>query len=257
MHASLTQNVTNTPDLTIFAPSNAALTALGATLEDMSIAESAEVLSYHIVTSSYSVNLDSSGPFVGYSPNLANGTILRTAQGANVSITKADNSLFANSARVIQAEILIPNGVLHAIDNVLDYNATNGLPDPALGSQMPVLQGSALDGDTVPFTQYLPASTSASLDVSEATSMTSATQAAMSSFGIDDIGKGGRDVVLSEGGDGGVRTTGIGNGGRNLSTNATRTANSPTTAVMNESHRGEEIGLGLALAAMISGFLML
>ena len=134
------------------------------------------------------------------------------------------------------------------------------MPDPALGSQMPVLEGNALDGDTVPFTQYLPASTSASLDLSVATSTTSATQAAKSSFGIDDIGKGGRDVVLSEGGDGGGRvraTTSIGNVGGNLSTNSTRTANSPTTAVMNESHKGEKIGLGVALGAMMFGFLML
>jgi uncharacterized surface protein with fasciclin (FAS1) repeats len=74
-------------------------------LADMSVEELARVLRYHVVNGT-----------VAYSPALRNQTVLRTAQGGNVTITVAGNSVFVNSAQLLQQDILLANGVLHIID---------------------------------------------------------------------------------------------------------------------------------------------
>ncbi len=73
----------------------------------MSGHELAKVLDYHIVNGSN---------FVGYSSNLPNGTVLKSLQGGNLTVTFASNSIFVNSAKVIQQDLLISNGVLHVLD---------------------------------------------------------------------------------------------------------------------------------------------
>ena len=120
----------------------------------MSPSELSKLLDYHIVPGKH---------FVGYSANLPNATILKSRQGENLTITFASNSLFVNSARVLQEDILISNGVLHVIDNVLDYNASNVKPVPAIPTQPAVLQGAPLSGNVVPFASDLPTSVSASI----------------------------------------------------------------------------------------------
>lgn len=169
-NTSLSNALNITPDLTIFAPNNDAFQALGSSLSTLSIADITSLLNYHVVNSTT----------VGYSTNLKNGTVLKTRQGGKITVTFASNSLFVNSARVLQQDILLSNGVLHVIDNVLDYNATNVLPVPALRTQPPVLQGSALASNVVPFTEDLPTSVT-SFSSSSAT-------AGASSFGVSDIG---------------------------------------------------------------------
>lgn len=136
----------------------------------MSVAQLADILNYHVVNSS---------SFVGYSSNLVNGTTLRTRQGASLTITVASNSLFVNSARVVQQDILLSNGVMHVIDNLLDYNTTAVRPEPELTLQPAVLQGSALTGYDVPFATYLPTGVSAF-----------PTTTGTASFGADNIGGG-------------------------------------------------------------------
>ena len=137
----------------------------------MSTTELASLLEYHVVNGSN---------FVGYSANLPNGTVLKSRQGGNLTITFASNSLFVNSARVIQADLLIANGVLHVIDNVLDYNATEVRPVPAIPTQPAVLQGTALSSNVLPFASDLPTSVSSF--------SSSSASAGASSFGISDIG---------------------------------------------------------------------
>lgn len=169
--AKLGDYLDSATDLTIFAPNNDAFQRLGSTLSTMSTTELATLLEYHVVNGS---------DFVGYSANLPNGTVLKTRQGSNLTITFASNSLFVNSARVLQQDLLIANGVLHVIDNVLDYNASNVRPVPAIPTQPPVLQGAPLSGNVVPFATDLPTS---------ATSFSSSSPSAgASSFGISDIG---------------------------------------------------------------------
>ncbi len=158
-------------DLTIFAPYNDAFQKLGTTLSTLSTSELASLLEYHVVNGTH---------FVGYSANLPNATVLKTRQGGNLTITFASNSLFVNSARVLQEDILIANGVIHVIDNILNYNASNMRPVPAMPTQPAVLQGAPLTGNVLPFASDLPTS------VSSFSSSTSTPGA--SSFGISDIG---------------------------------------------------------------------
>ena len=138
----------------------------------MSVKELANVLNYHVVNGSH---------FVGYSANLTNGTQLQTRQGGKITVTFASNSLYVNSARVLQSDILLSNGVLHVVDNILDYNATQAQPQPSLPTQPPVIQGTALSGNIVPYTEQLP-STVSSFSTSDPTP-------GASSFGVSDIGQ--------------------------------------------------------------------
>ena len=169
--AKLDDYLNTATDLTIFAPYNDAFQNLGSTLSNMSTTELASLLEYHVVNGSN---------FVGYSSNLPNATVLKTRQGGNLTITFASNSLFVNSARVLQEDLLISNGVLHIIDNILDYNASNVRPVPAIPTQPAVLQGAPLSGNVLPYASDLPTSVSSF--------SSSSPSAGASSFGISDIG---------------------------------------------------------------------
>ena len=50
--------------------------------------------------------------------------------------------------------------MLHVIDNVLSPSNTAALPNPSLATQTPVLTGSPVSGNILPFTTALPTSTS-------------------------------------------------------------------------------------------------
>ncbi len=103
--AKLNDYLDTTQDVTIFAPSSAAFQGVGSALVNMTIEELGKLLSYHVVNGT-----------VGYSPTLTNGTILKTLQGGNLTITFASNSLFVNSARFLQQDIILSNGIMHVID---------------------------------------------------------------------------------------------------------------------------------------------
>lgn len=136
----------------------------------------------------------------------------QTLQGGNVTITIADNSTFANSAKVIRSDILLANGVMHIIDDMLDYNGTDVKPMPAAASRMPVVQGDALEEGEAPFLQYLPS------DVSDAstvpTSQPEDATLASGGFDVSDIGKGVPKATL--GGAGGIAARATGSKGRNF-----------------------------------------
>ncbi|MCJ1257979.1 hypothetical protein MMC24_005807 [Lignoscripta atroalba] len=149
--AGLPTYIDTTDDLTFFVPNNAALQRVESSLSTMSTDDLAEILSYHVVSGSN---------FVGYSGNLPNGTILKTLQGTELEFSFSSNSIFVNSARILQQDLLLSNGVLHVIDNVLDYNSTTPNFNPELGTQVPILPGTATGENTLPFTTYLPTSTS-------------------------------------------------------------------------------------------------
>lgn len=129
------------------------------------------ILDYHIVNAST----------VGYSSNLPNGTVLRTRSGENLTITFASNSLFVNQARVIQQDLLIANGVMHIIDNFLSPDAPSATANPEVPTAPPLIQGTSLSENVVPFTSFLPTGVT-SFDANSATPT--------SSFGVSDIGKG-------------------------------------------------------------------
>ncbi|KAL8952869.1 MAG: hypothetical protein Q9222_001227 [Ikaeria aurantiellina] len=170
-NTSLADYANSHSDLTFFVPQNAAFQALGGTLQSMPLSQIQRILNYHIVNSSS----------IGYSSNLLNGTVLRTRAGQNLTITFASNSLFVNQARILQQDLLLSNGVMHVIDNFLDPDAPSVTANPEIATAPPLLQGTSLSENVVPFTSFLPTSVT-SFDTSSATPT--------SSFGVSDIGKG-------------------------------------------------------------------
>ncbi|MCJ1271386.1 hypothetical protein MMC22_011286 [Lobaria immixta] len=145
-NASLEPYVDSHTDITIFAPNNDAFQGRGTTLTSLTVEELADLLDYHIVNGTHRVQ---------YSDSLLNGTSLPTRNGGTITFSFASNSIFVNSARVLQQDILLSNGVLHVIDNVLSPNASDARPDPELRSQVPILPGTRLGDNVVPFVSYL------------------------------------------------------------------------------------------------------
>ncbi|KAL8701345.1 MAG: hypothetical protein Q9224_000546 [Gallowayella concinna] len=170
-NASLADHMNNHKDLTIFVPQNLAFQALGGTLQSMPLSQLRRILDYHIVNSST----------VKYSASLPNGTVLRTRGGQNLTITFASNSLFVNQARMLQQDLLISNGVMHVIDNFLDPDATSVTANPEIRTAPPLLKGTSLSENLVPFTSFLPTSV---------TSFDTGTATPTDGFGASDIGKG-------------------------------------------------------------------
>lgn len=146
---SLAQYITQARDVTIFVPNNVAFEKVGSTVTSIDARSLTDLLDYHII-------VGEGGPF--YTSSFSNNTIYKTLQGGNVTIRQASNSNFVNSARMLQTDLLIANGVMHVIDNVLNPNGTGAVPDPAVGPQAPALTGSSV-ADT-PFTSIIPSLTS-------------------------------------------------------------------------------------------------
>jgi uncharacterized surface protein with fasciclin (FAS1) repeats len=103
---NLLNTVDTTPNVTIFAPNNAALQAIGGGLASLTSEQITDVLTYHAVV----------GAAPGYSSGLTNGTVLKALNGKNLTITINSGRVFVNGARVITPDVLIANGVVHVID---------------------------------------------------------------------------------------------------------------------------------------------
>ena len=165
--ADLVQAVDITPDVTIFAPSNMAFSSIGSALTNISKKDLTSVLTYHVVPG-----------VIGYSSNLKNMT-LTTLNGGDVTITIVNGSVYVNSAKVIVPDVLVANGVVHVIDNVLNPANSTATPNTAMSTQMPAFPGaSSVSG--VPFTSGVPTpSATAAATSTGASKSSSATGAAM------------------------------------------------------------------------------
>lgn len=139
--------VDTTPDITIFAPSNQAIQDIGSALANLSTEDIANILTYHVVNGT-----------VGYSSGIENGTVLTTLNGQNLTITIGDEGrIFVNSARVTIADVLVANGVVHVIDEVLNpSNAT--IADPSDEEGEGAFPGATPASD-VPYTSGQPSAT--------------------------------------------------------------------------------------------------
>lgn len=145
------------PDVTIFAPANSALEALGPAISNMTSAQLVSVMSYHLV------------PSVIYSTGLTNASILNTTNGGKLTVRHSGNSVYINSAQLVASDILIANGVLHIIDNVLNPQGPGAEPNPILPTQVPAF-ASASKASDIPFTSALPCTTSCPVPVTMAES---------------------------------------------------------------------------------------
>ncbi|KAG0651694.1 Fasciclin arabinogalactan [Hyphodiscus hymeniophilus] len=145
--SDLVETFTTQPNVTIFAPADSAFQALGPAIANMTSDELATILDYTIL------------PKIVYSTGLTNGTKFLTQQGENITILHSGNNVYVNSAQLIQADILIANGVLHVIDNVLNPQGPGAQPNPQLATQVPAF-ASASSIDFLPYTSAIPCTVS-------------------------------------------------------------------------------------------------
>jgi hypothetical protein len=133
--------------VTIFAPSSQAIQDIGSALTNLSTEDISNILTYHVVNGT-----------VGYSSGLENGTTLTTLNGQNLTITIGEEGrIFVNNARVTVADVLVANGVVHVIDEVLNpSNAT--VADPSDEEGEGAFPG-ATPASEVPYTSGQPSAT--------------------------------------------------------------------------------------------------
>jgi uncharacterized surface protein with fasciclin (FAS1) repeats len=53
------------------------------------------------------------------STDLKNGMMVKTVEGKNLTINLSNGGVMVNNAKVVKADIVCSNGVIHAIDTVL------------------------------------------------------------------------------------------------------------------------------------------
>jgi uncharacterized surface protein with fasciclin (FAS1) repeats len=135
-----------TPNLTIFAPNNAAFQAIGSALGNLTSQQLAGILEYHVVNGT-----------VAYSSDLVNGSQVTALDGKNLTIRIEDGSVFVDSAKVIIPNVLVANGVVHVIDNVLNPDNASATPNPTASTQAPAFSG-ASSVAAIPFTSAVTAS---------------------------------------------------------------------------------------------------
>jgi transforming growth factor-beta-induced protein len=120
--AGLGSTLLNTPQMTVFAPTNAAFTAalqaFGAANLNQLVAKIGgvqnlqRVLGFHVVpAAAFSFELGATNTFT----TLAGQQLTVTKNGANVTVRDAAG----NTASVVAADVAISNGVVHVIDKVL------------------------------------------------------------------------------------------------------------------------------------------
>lgn len=163
--AGLIGTALNTPNLTIFAAANEGFQALGPAITSMTSQELAQVMKYTIL------------PQVVYSPGLTNNTKFLAVNGENITIMHNGNNLYVNSAQLLISDILIANGVIHVIDNVLNPQGPNAQPNPQIGTQAPVFASASMAAN-LPFTSSIPCTVSCPVSITSATSASSETSSA-------------------------------------------------------------------------------
>ena len=100
----LLETLDTAPDLTVFAPNNEAFQKIGSAVANLTDEELTKILTYHIVNGT-----------VAYSSSLENTTV-ETSPDSEVTISIKGEDVFVNSAKVVVADVLVANGVVHVID---------------------------------------------------------------------------------------------------------------------------------------------
>ena len=101
---NLVGTLTSAKDVTVFAPNNAAFASIANLLSNLTTEQIVNVLGYHVVAGT-----------VDYSTRIQNGTV-KALNGEDLNIRVINGSVFVNSAKVIQPNVLVSNGVVHVID---------------------------------------------------------------------------------------------------------------------------------------------
>lgn len=167
--SDLVDTFTDTPNVTVFAPANEAFQALGSAITNLTADQIATIIEYHLL------------PQTIYSTGLTNGSKFLTEQGENITVLHSGNNVYINSAQLLQSDILIANGVLHVIDNVLNPQGPGAMPNPQLATQVPAFAYIS-SVTNLPFTSALPCTVSC--PVTKTSGSTTSTAGSKSTSGI-------------------------------------------------------------------------
>lgn len=110
--AGLVETLSGKGPFTVFAPTDAAFAKLPAgTLESLLKPENKEkliaILKYHVVSGQVMAK------------DVVKLTSAKTVQGSEVQIKVAGNQVNIDNAKVVKADVLSSNGVIHVIDSVI------------------------------------------------------------------------------------------------------------------------------------------
>jgi uncharacterized surface protein with fasciclin (FAS1) repeats len=158
----LSKEVDVIPNSTYFIPVNDGFAAVQDSLSSLSNDELSEVLKYHIIPGT-----------IGYYDTLKNGTTLTTLNGQNLTVFITDaGDMFINGAGIVYVDLIVANGVVHLLDNVLNPNATIVLPVNGTEDGVPGFQTSKNASATAPSaSQSTGVAASASVMAGAATSL--------------------------------------------------------------------------------------
>ena len=133
--AGLVDTLDGLSDVTVFVPNNEAFQRVASAIATADIMTLTSVLEYHVINGT-----------VAYSTLLSNTTI-PTLNGDNVTISLRDNSVFVNGAEVIVPNVLVGNGVVHVIDNVLNPMNSSSASNMTTGSNSTYSNSTATAGE--------------------------------------------------------------------------------------------------------------
>ncbi|VUC36630.1 unnamed protein product [Clonostachys rosea] len=164
--ANLTEPLDEATNITVFAPLNKGFQDIANILQNISSTDLSSVLEYHVIEG-----------VVAYSTDFQNGS-LTSAGGETLNVTVLGSDIYIDSAKVVQPDVLIANGVVHVIDRVLNPNATSNDTTPNTSTTTPAFTGaSTLSNGAIPFTSGVPAPTSTQTNLGGVASTTSSEQA--------------------------------------------------------------------------------
>ncbi|KPI35499.1 Stabilin-2 [Cyphellophora attinorum] len=135
--AGLASAVDMLENVTCFIPQNEAFQAIGGTLATDSQMDLSRILEYHVVNGS-----------VLYSTDIKNGTKVVSMNDLELTIsTYMDKNgtevIYVNSAKVVTPNVLVGNGVVHVIDNVLNPGNRTAVPNYTATSDSPAFSGAS------------------------------------------------------------------------------------------------------------------
>ncbi|KAF6826149.1 beta-ig-h3 fasciclin [Colletotrichum musicola] len=126
---------------TVFAPTNEAFQAIGATAASMSQQNLTNILQYHVLANQ-----------VRLSSAVTSKMGFKSMMGEKVTLRKEVGTVFANSAKITVADVITSDGVMHVIDNVLNPASPKLAPIRNAAPSNPAFQG-AVASDNPPFTE--------------------------------------------------------------------------------------------------------
>ncbi|PPR07635.1 hypothetical protein CVT26_001703 [Gymnopilus dilepis] len=130
---NLLQTVDTLPNITVFAPTNDAFAAISSTIQGLSSSQLESILEYHVVDG------------LGYSSRLSDMTV-DTLEGSAVDVAVSGSKVVINDATVTVPDVIVANGVVHVIDNVLTI-PSDGTP-PSNSSKTIAPNGGASNGSS-------------------------------------------------------------------------------------------------------------